>query len=299
MKRIILLYSLFLFSAVTVKAQSFGKAINIFDPPEAQYFFNQYLANPAMAGLDSGIHINASYRRPWDAIPGAPVTQTVTADANIGSRVGVGLNFFNDKSGLMLRTRVAGTYAYHLPLGLNGQALHFGLSLAMEVQRINTKNLEGDLNDPSVGAFNRRDNYFESDFGMAYTDQHLTVQAAMPNLIGFVKNDNKDIVGQASFFSAVSYKFDTGEEVSKVEPKVAFRGVRGGKNILDAGANVGLLGNWANVFGMYHSSGSISAGAGFNYKSLLSVQGVYISQTTGYSTIMGNSFEVDLRVNIR
>lgn len=282
-----------------VSAQSLGRTVSNFDPPEAQYFLNQYLANPAMAGLDSGIHINATYRRPWDAIPGAPVSQTLTADMNVGSRVGAGLNIYNDRSGLIRRTKVGLTYAYHLPLGMNTQALHFGLSLAIEVQQLNTKDIDGDTNDPSIGAFNRRDNYFESDFGMAYTDQHLTVQAALPNLIGLVKNDTKGVSGLTTFYSAVSYRFNTGNEISKVEPKIGYRGVSGADNIIDAGVNVGLLNDRANVFGMYHSSGSISAGAGFSYKSLLTIQAVYITQTSGYSTIMGNSFEIGLRFNIR
>lgn len=294
------LYTLiFLFCSAQISlAQSLGNAVSNFEPPASQYFFNQYLANPAMAGLDSGIHINASYRRPWNAIPGAPITETFTVDANLKNRVGAGLNIFNDKSGLLHRTKVGLTYAYHLPLGMHAQALHFGLSLALDIQRLDTKSVNGEINDPSLGLFNRRDNYFEGDFGAAYTDLHLTVQAALPNLISTFKNDNKGISGLATYYTAVSYKFYTGTEITKVEPKVAYRGVNGADNIIDAGVNIGLLDDWANVYGMYHSSGSVSAGAGFNYKSLFSMQAIYITQTTGYSTIMGNSFEINLRVNI-
>ncbi|OMP79103.1 MULTISPECIES: PorP/SprF family type IX secretion system membrane protein [unclassified Chitinophaga] len=297
MKKIYTLILLFC-SAQASQAQSAGNAVSNFEPPESQYFFNQYLANPAMAGLDSGIHINASYRRPWDAIPGAPITQTFTADANLKNRVGAGLNIFNDKSGLLQRTKVGLTYAYHLPLGMRAQALHFGLSLALDIQRLDTKSVNGETNDPSIGRFNRRDNYFESDFGVAYTDLHLTVQAALPNLISTFKNDNRGVSGLATYYTAASYKFYTGTEISKVEPKIAYRGINGADNIIDAGVNIGLLDDWANVSGMYHSSGSVSAGAGLNYQSLFSLQVIYITQTTGYSTIMGNSFEINLRVNI-
>ncbi|PSL43110.1 type IX secretion system PorP/SprF family membrane protein [Chitinophaga niastensis] len=292
-------FFLMTFSVHTLQAQTVGRTVSVFDPPAAQYFFNQYLANPAMAGLDSGIHINVSYRRPSDGIPGAPVTQTASVDAYMGHRVGAGFNVYNDKAGLLQRTKAALTYAYHLPVGMNDQSLSFGLSLAVEVQRLNIKDLNGDMNDPSLGAFNRRDNYFESDFGMAYTDHHFTIQVAMPNLIGQVKNDEKNIAGLATFFSAAAYKFNLGNEISGIEPKVCYRGVRGEENIIDAGANIGLLNDWANVFGMYHSSGSVSAGAGFNYKSFIALQAVYITQTTGYSTIMANSFEINLRLNIR
>src|SRR6186713_361998 len=96
----------FMCFAAELQAQTLGRTVSNFNPPEAQYFLNQYLANPAMAGLDSVIHVNATYTRPWDGIPGAPVSQTFTADMNFGSRVGAGVNIYNDKSGLIQRTKV-------------------------------------------------------------------------------------------------------------------------------------------------------------------------------------------------
>jgi type IX secretion system PorP/SprF family membrane protein len=156
-------------------AQSLSNAQALLEPSGTQYFQNQYLSNPAMAGIEKGLHLNAAYRKQWSGIDGAPVTKFFTADGAMGNRVGAGLNIFNDVAGLINRTRIGLTYAYHLPLSDADHQLHFGLSLALNVQRIDYKNVNGDATDPSVSAFNRRDDYFEGEYGMAYTDTKLTL----------------------------------------------------------------------------------------------------------------------------
>ncbi|WP_157986656.1 PorP/SprF family type IX secretion system membrane protein [Chitinophaga alhagiae] len=279
-------------------AQSFGSSVATFEAPAAQYFFNQYMANPAMAGIDSGLHIQASYRRPWDDLPGAPVTQVFTADGYWGKRVGAGVHVLNDEAGLLQRTKIALTYAYHLPLNTsNTRHLHFGLSMALQVQRLNTKDVIGDPDDPAFGAFNRRDNFFESDFGMAYTDEHFTIQAAMPNLFGHFRDEYKNLAGTTSYFGAASYRILLNGALNAIEPKVSYRGIKEADDILDAGAQFSFLQSRLNVFGMYHTSGNFTVGAGYQYNRVVALQGAYISQASGLRRIIGNSFELSLQLN--
>jgi type IX secretion system PorP/SprF family membrane protein len=279
-------------------AQTFGGPVATFEAPAAQYFFNQYIANPAMAGLDSGLHINASYRRPWEDMPGAPTTQVFTADGYWGKRVGAGVNVLHDKAGLLQRTKIALTYAYHLPLDNNNRRhLHFGLSMALQVHRLNTKDVVGDPNDPAFGAYNRRDNFFESDFGMAYTDGRLTIQAAAPNMIGSFRKENPELSGTAQLFSAVAYRLPLGGALNAIEPKVCYNGIRGAEDIFDAGLQVSFLESRINAFGMYHTSGNVTMGAGYSHNGVVAVQGAYISQAAGLRRILGNSFELSLQLN--
>ncbi|HEY0273353.1 MAG TPA: PorP/SprF family type IX secretion system membrane protein, partial [Chitinophaga sp.] len=221
------------------------------------------------------------------------------ADMYAGRRVGLGLNIFNDQAGLIQRTRVGLSYAYHLPLHDPGKQLHFGLSLAFNTAYIDRKNINGDNSDPSVARFNQRDNYFEGEYGMAYTDRHLTVQASLPNVISLVKKDPNDAVnGGTLFYSAVGYRFLTGTAVSAVEPKVAYRDVKGYNNILDFGANVAFLNNAFNITGLYHTTKSFTAGVGFRYKSIVALQGFYTSQTGGIKSYVDGTFEVALTINL-
>lgn len=279
-------------------AQSLSNAQALLEPSGTQYFQNQYLSNPAMAGIEAGVHINAAYRRQWTGIDGAPTTKFFSADAAMGNRVGGGVHVFNDVAGLINRTRVAMTYAYHLPLTNPDQQLHFGLSLAWNVQRLDTKAVNGDPNDPSIGGFNRRDNYFEAEYGMAYTDTKLTLQAAIPNVRSLFTGDNKAVDGGGIFFTAASYRFAVNESISSIEPKICYRGVRGYDNILDAGVNVSFLNDVANVMAMYHTSKSLTAGIGVNILKTVGIQAMYTTQTGGIKTYVDGTYEIGATINL-
>lgn len=294
----LILLPVFLILSAQVLGQSFSKVPALLEPSGTQYFQNQYLANPAMAGIDTGLHINASYRNQWNGINGAPVTKFLSADGNVGNRVGAGLRVFNDAAGLLNRTRVALTYAYHLPLSDRGHQLSLGLSLALNMQRLNTKELNGDPNDPSIGAFNRRDDYFEGEFGMAYTNGHLNLQAAVPNIRALVTGDHNEVDGGNTFYSAASYRFTPESVVSSVEPKVCFRGIRGYDNIVDIGVNVGLLHDVANVMAMYHTSKSITTGIGVDVMKTLAIRVLYGVQTGGISTYVNNTYEIGATIHL-
>ncbi|PWV51412.1 PorP/SprF family type IX secretion system membrane protein [Chitinophaga sp. S165] len=291
--------SLFLAAGINkAGAQSLSNAQALLEPSGTQYFQNQYLANPAMAGFEKGLHLNAAYRHQWGGIEGSPTTKFFSADGAVGNRVGAGLHLFNDVAGLINRTRVALTYAYHLPLTNPDQQLHFGLSLAWNVQRIDYKNLDGDINDPSIGAFNRRDNYFEAEYGMAYTDTRLNIQASIPNVRSLFTGDNKGVDGGGIFFTAASYRFAVNESISSIEPKVCYRGVRGYDNILDMGVNVSILNDVANVMAMYHTSKSVTAGIGVNILKTVGIQAMYTSQTGGIKTYVDGTYEIGATVNL-
>lgn len=292
--------SLLLAAGITgqVSAQTLSDVPTLLEPSATQYFQNQYLANPAMAGFQKGVHLNAAYRHQWNGIEGAPVTKFFSADAAFGNRVGGGLHLFNDVAGLINRTRVALSYAYHLPLSNEEQQLHFGLSLAWNVQRLDAKNLNGDAYDPSIGAFNRRDNYFEAEYGMAYTDGHLNIQASLPNLRAIFTGNNKSVDGGGIFFTSASYRFAVNESISSIEPKVCYRGVRGNKNILDLGMNISVLNDVANVMAMYHTSKSVTAGIGVNILKTVGIQAMYTTQTGGIRTYVDGTYEVGATVNL-
>ena len=297
--RTLLISCLVLAAGSKAGAQSLGNSLALLEPSGTQYFQNQYLSNPAMAGMDTVLRLNAAYRRQWNGIDGAPVTKFFTADGRAVGRVGLGLNILNDVAGLINRTRVGLTYAYHLPLNNRDHQLHFGLSLAMNVQRIDYKNLNGDPMDPSVGVFNRRDDYFEGEYGMAYTNPHLTVQASLPNIRSLVEADNKAVNGGSIFFAAASYRFAINDAITAIEPKLCYRGVKGYNNIIDAGVNVTILNNVANIMAMYHTSKSLTAGIGLKIMKLAAIQAMYTTQTGGVKIAsLDGTYDIGVTVNL-
>jgi type IX secretion system PorP/SprF family membrane protein len=278
-------------SAVSVKAQ--------LNPLSSQYYTNRYVINPAFAGASNGLRINGAYRKLWDNVPGAPVTQNLTADYGFG-KVGIGLNMSNESAGLQRQTRVVGSYAYHLPLNANGQQLHFGLSVGFMNQRLENADIYGNPNDPMVGLYNDRKTYLDGDFGVAYTSNKLSIEGAVPNLKSFFKKDVIKLADVATFYTAVSYKITLSEGIDGIdlEPKVAFRGVKGFDNIFDLSTQAWIANKQVFLMGVYHSSGNATFGLGLDFKRKYLISGMYTTQTSALSAYTNGSFELNLRLSV-
>lgn len=243
---------------------------------EAMYFQNQYLNNPAMAGLEEGIKLNVGYQRQWDEVPGNPVLMNGTVEYNSGNRSALGLNFNSDRAGLITRTRVVATYAYHLPVGFE-QNLHFGLSAGAKFSSLDRGKIVGDMGDISLENFNQSAEV-DGELGMAYTSKLWVIQVSLPNLntLFFNTDDGvKRYVDRSTFYSAVSYKIllSNQDENLNIEPLLAYRGVKGHKDILDAGARFNFADYKMNLSAFYHTNKTVSTAFGMSLEKV----GVFLS----------------------
>jgi len=269
----------------TVKAQ--------LNPLSSQYFENQYLFNPAMAGLNHGLSINLDYRKQAIGISGSASTQSGTAEYQM-NKVGLGLNIYNDFSGLIRTSRAVVTYAYHLPIGGDNQQLNFGLSAGVLNQHIQTNDIVGDAGDATVANFNSsKQNYVDGDFGVSYTSNKLTIQAVLPNLKSAFTDNNT--VDKSLYFASASYKLGDPKDMT-LEPKVIFRGIKGATSIVDAGFNLGFNENLVSLQGLYHSNNTATFGFGIN-KTSYAILAFY---TTNTATINYNaSGDLELGVKLK
>jgi type IX secretion system PorP/SprF family membrane protein len=154
MKRLILLLAALILTTVALKAQQV--------PLYSQYMENKYLINPAYAGSQGYTSYNLTARQQWLGFENAnaPMTQAIAAETRIlqtsylsklrlirsgsrrkrpSGRVGVGGYIFNDRNGMINRTGIQGTYAYHIPMG-EGQ-LSFGASGTLYQFKLDKENL--------------------------------------------------------------------------------------------------------------------------------------------------------------
>lgn len=267
---------------------SFAKSSAQLNPMSAIYYQNQYLANPAMAGLQQQLTLNAGIRQQFSSMPGAPLSQFVTADYGFAGKAALGLQVYNDRAGLLKRTRAATSFAYHLPLNADNQHLDFGLSVSFADDDVNMAELRGDQDDLDVYAVNLRETYLDADFGMAYRTSKLQVQGAITNLKRLLKKDSYHASDQPIFFTAVSYQIPV--SFATVEPKVVYRGVNGYRNLLDVGVNFEFSSptvSKVNMLAIYHSARSATFGIGINWNNRLAVNGMYTTNTSplqGYTT---------------
>jgi type IX secretion system PorP/SprF family membrane protein len=292
MKRIIL-FSIILALAFTESSKA------QLNPLIAQYFNNPYLGNPSFAGIDSGFNIGISYRKLWNNIPGSPELQGFIADYG-HKRAGFGLNIGFDKAGLQRQSRVVGTYAYHLPISGNKKQLHFGLSLGFMNQRLSGSDVVGNGNDPLAVAYNERQTYIDGDFGIAFTGNRFKIEASIPNLNSFFKRSDIKLADIPTFYTAMSYKLGLsgGRDGVALEPKLAYRGVKGFDNMVDLGTNITLANDQIMLMAIYHSSKNASFGFGIDYKQKYFISGAYTTQTSALSSYANGSFEISLKLHL-
>jgi type IX secretion system PorP/SprF family membrane protein len=289
-----------LFIASSLSAQNSGYSNTPVNPLPSQYFKNRYIGNPAFAGLDSTWHIHAAYRKHTNQIPGAPVAVSFTGDGRVVNRVGIGVNILRDQAGLINRTKLAFTYAYHLPVSqARNSMLSFGISGSARFDYIDVTKASGDLTDPSIGLYNIRSNYFDADFGMTYTDDQWTLQVALPNLVDHYRKGSKNYSNSGSWNLMASYRYVLEAKDVVVEPLLGFRGIRGYKNIYDFGAQVGLMQEQLRLSGIYHSSKRFTLGATVALPYHLGLQFYYSSPFSELQNYLGNAFTIGLSWNIR
>lgn len=266
----------------------------------AMYFQDQYLVNPAMAGIEGGLKINVGYQSLNTNAAGSPTAKYVTADYAAGERMGLGVLVNSDQAGLISRTRIMGTYAYHIHLNETDR-LSMGLSVGINNSHFNTDQVVGDQNDQSGALYNARPTYVDGDFGIAYTTSQITVQGAVPNLrsVFFKKADQLLAPYRSSFFASIGYKVELNGDGNSttIEPKIAYRGFKDLDGVIDLGANLSMINNQINISAMYHTNQSASIGVGLGIKQV-SVSFAYTNDMGPFRTFAANTFELGLKFNL-
>lgn len=143
-------------------------------PYYTQYILNNYIINPAVAGIENYTDIKVSHRAQWVGLQGAPVTTYLTIHAPLkksayderenptsfhreGSNPrgqaywlnyqkpephhGVGFTILNDKTGPLNRFAAYGSYAYHVGLSNNAN-LSFGISAGITQMSIDNSKVD-------------------------------------------------------------------------------------------------------------------------------------------------------------
>jgi len=94
----------------------------------SMYFFNPVYINPAYAGSREVFSGSLVHRSQWVGMPGAPSSQSLSIHSAIpNSKVGLGLQVYNDAAGPMKNTGINLTFAYHLKVSEKAK-LSFGVS---------------------------------------------------------------------------------------------------------------------------------------------------------------------------
>jgi len=105
------------------------------DPQFSQYVLNQFVYNPAYAGMDNALSVTAHLRTQWVGITGQPFIQNISVHSPVSLlHGGAGLQILNEEEGAMRATSVSFSYSYiyksrigKFSVGLNGGVLQLNL----------------------------------------------------------------------------------------------------------------------------------------------------------------------------
>jgi type IX secretion system PorP/SprF family membrane protein len=265
------------------------------NPLSSQYFQNTYLANPAMAGVQKGFRVNLAYRDQWSSMPGSPTNTSVSTDYQ-NRRVGLGISMLKDQAGVLNRTQVLGTYAYHLPLNGSESALHFGLSLGFNSQRLNSLDVVAAANDPSIANF-ENNTVIDGAFGLAYTKGKFGLELAFNNLKNQFNVELHNSTDYTTFFTAASYAI-TLQNNWALNTKFAYRGVKGYTNLFDVGAELKTRDQQLGFLALYHSNKSSSFGLSFEHKTGWRLASMYTTSASNLQTYANGALELALQINL-
>ncbi len=141
-------------------------------PHYTQYVLNNYIINPAVAGIENYTDVKLSHRLQWVGLDGAPVTTYLTIQAPLKKsdyerstattfhasgqnprgaaywqdytkaepHAGVGLTVINDATGPLNRFAAYGTYAYHIGIS-ERTSISAGISAGVQNLTLNANKL--------------------------------------------------------------------------------------------------------------------------------------------------------------
>lgn len=263
------------------------------NPLKSQYFLNSFLFNPSQAGARDKGMVSTGISSQWNRIAGAPEILSLTLETPLTERMGIGAFVVNDKSGLINRTVVMGTYSYKVPVSTNS-SIRFGLGLGylndnMNIDGAVSRNVSS---DPAIFNYNfQHENLLKAGLGATYIYDKLEVQTSWYGINRRVDNENKSVDRSGN---TTTIKYSIGDPMGNlITPLVGYRQIHGLSDFFDAGVNVSYFSS-LNLTFLYHTNKSITGGISYEYEKIIRFSCFYNSETPQVRGMSGGTFEMSL-----
>lgn len=230
-------------------------------PLFSQYVLNEFVLNPAVAGVDATTSISIIGRKQWLGWEFAPENYSASIAGRIlkspkkrvkrktgagslqegaSGRVGLGGSILTDRNGAVNKTSVNFTYAYHLPF--HNSQLSFGLTFMANQFRIDEDYAEvSDPNDPVNAIIGSSTFSPDAALGVNYSSTKYHAGFSIFNLfqspvkIGETSIDYRELQQERHYYFLATYKdkFSSNPKWS-YEPSFVGRGTEQFKGTLEA-----------------------------------------------------------------
>lgn len=208
MRRLIFSIAIICIASQSVNAQQ--------DPIFSNYIWNPMSFNPAVAGTQGYMTMNATVREQWVGFEGRPRTQAFNLHTALRNKaMGLGASIINDKLGPINSLTLQGNFAYKLKID-RGTYLSMGLKSELSLWQGHFQDLEL-ADDPSL-ANNIRSAFLPNfGFGLLLKDPKYFVGFSVPKFINNEFNDGKtdwNQGGQVShFFLHGGYSYEVNRDL--------------------------------------------------------------------------------------
>jgi len=265
------------------------------NPLKSQYFVNSFLINPSQAGASERGLVSAGVSSQWNRMPGSPEIKSLTVEAPVSERQGLGVSIMNDKAGLLNRTVVMGSYSYKVPFSETG-SVRFGLASGYVGDNLNI----GDAVTPDASSdaalvnYNyERQNLFKAGFGATLTLENFEIQSSWFS-INHKKDDQINAIDRPGVTSTLKYTFGDPAAAS-FSPLFGYRQISGFSDYIDVGLNFSYK-SILDLSVLYHTNKSITGGFSFDYKQSVRLSCFYNSETPQLRNLSGGTFEMSLGI---
>jgi type IX secretion system PorP/SprF family membrane protein len=193
-------------------------------PTYNHYFNNPYFFNPSYAGLKNSAELNLLYRQQWVALEGAPTFSYLTLTTPISKKMGLGLNLYNNKRGVISTMSAQIGLSYMVRFSRNAN-FSFGLSAGMGRNGLDLSKV--DLNDPVIAQVLSKSYYLEGQTGINFQYKNLTIGYSMPRLFNQSIASDKDFQHVVfnpfqTALSSISYMFGSSRSI-KTQPTILYK----------------------------------------------------------------------------
>jgi len=211
------------------------------DAHYTQYMYNQNILNPAYAGSTGDLSIGLLGRTQWLGIDGAPDTQTLNLNSNLGHNLGAGLSILHDKIGPVEETNLAADISYTIKTSYLGK-LAFGIKGSYSFLNIGLASTE--YQDSGDVAFDTdySGSYPNVGVGLYYYTDKFYAGVAIPALLERYKYEFNgfelsDVSDKIHYFGTLGYVFDLNSNL-KLKPSALVKIVEGSPISLDFNASL-------------------------------------------------------------
>jgi len=273
------------------------------DPQYSLYMFNPIGVNPGYAGSREVLSAVLLHRSQWIGLDGAPTTQAFSINMPLkNKKMGIGLQFTNDKIGPNTSQTIKGTYAYRLKLG-NGK-LALGLSGGVFNYHYDWSKIEYKQQDDVIPTYASESFTLPTfDFGLYYNTKTFYAGVSIENLneaqynlvTSFNANDGNGSSKKVSHIYATAGKafILTENLVLKASAMLRFANSEASIDL-----NVGLLLKNRIYFGTSIRSNALILLTEINITKKLRLGVAYDIGTTELSKTTGGSLEIFLGYDV-